>query len=578
MLKTTCPLDCYDSCSVVYEGGKLRGDKDHPFTNGFLCPNLNSFLKVNRIESARFGDKNISIDQALTILSDKLRKSKNSIYFKGSGNFGIMQDIPSVFFHQYGSDFTKGSLCDGAGEAGIVEGRGESLHLPPSQIAKSDVVVIWGRNISVTNSHMMPILKDKTVIVIDPRKTEIAKKADIHIQIKPRTDLYLAILLARFVHMQQLENMEFIKNRTENFDDFIDFIHSLRINFLMNESEISIDDLNKTVDLISTKRVSFLVGLGVQKYSHGATVLRAIDSLGAMLGLFGKEGCGVSYLGNSSYGFTKLFKQGMKQIPKPTVNFGNYDLSFIQGSNPANQMPCTQKVIDGLRKSNFVVYFGLYKNETSALADLVIPAKNFLEKDDFRFSYGHEYIGRIPKLIDSEIGISEYELTQYLCHEFGFESSDKEKKIIKEVIDSNSLEKDGFLISKSYENIPYRDKFFTDSGKFIFFDELEDYYEEEKDGYFLLTAKSKYSLNSQFKRREYLYVPSSSGLKDDDIVEVNSKYGKYKFIVKIDDNLRDDSVFIESGVSGVNFLTPNLYSDEGYNAIYQELKVTIRVK
>ncbi len=575
MLKTTCPLDCYDACSVIYENGKLRGDKEHPFTNGFLCPNLNSFFKYERVESARFENKNISIDKALTILSNKLRESKKSIYFKGSGNFGLMQNISSIFFHKYGSDFTKGSLCDGAGEAGVIEGRGESLHLPPSQISKSDVVVVWGRNISVTNSHMMPILKNKTLIVIDPIKTEIAKKADIHIQIKPRKDLYLAVLFARFIYMQQLEDKEFIENRTEGFDDFIDFISGMGIRFLMNESEISVSDLNEVVKLISTKRVSFLVGLGVQKYSHGATVLRAIDSLGAMLGLFGKEGCGVSYLGNSSYGFAQPFKQGLKQIPKPIVNFGNYDLSFVQGANPANQMPSSSHVIDGLKKSNFVVYFGLYENETSKLADLVIPAKSFLEKDDIRLSYGHECIGMMPKLLDSEIGISEYDLTQYLLREFGYNILCDEKKIIDDIVDSNFLDKNGISISKTYENAPYHDKFFTESGKFIFLDELYDYYEEEKECYFLLTAKSKYSLNSQFKRANYLHVPIASNLKENNKIEINSKYGKYQFSIKVDNRLRDDCFFIESGVLGLNFLTPNQCSDDGYSAIYQEIKVTI---
>ncbi len=574
MLKTTCPLDCYDACGVIYEDGKLKGNRDHPITKGFLCPNLNSFLKYDRVKNARFKDQEISIEEALKILTTKLKESKSSIYFKGSGNFGMMQDITSLFFHEYGADFTKGSLCDGAGEAGIIEGRGESLHLPPSQIAKSEVVVIWGRNVSVTNSHLMPILKDKIVIVIDPRKTEIAKKADIHIQIKPRKDLYLAVLLSRFVYMQQLEDLDFIKNKTEGFEEFIDFIQGMGIKFLMSETEISVNDLNKIMEIISSKKVSFLVGLGVQKYSHGATVLRSIDSLVAMLGLFGKEGCGVSYLGNSSYGFNKPFKSGMKEIAKPTVDFSKYDLSFIQGSNPANQMPCSSKVIDGLKKSNFVVYFGLHENETSALADLVIPAKNFLEKDDIRLSYGHEYVGKMPKLLDSEIGISEYDLTRYLSKEFGYQDLAHEEDIIQDIISSNSLEKDGFLVSKSYENIPYHEGFLTDSGKFIFFDELDDYHKEE-DGYFLLTAKSKYSLNSQFKRSKYLYVPVSTRLKNNDMVEISSGYGKHEFIVKIDDRLRDDCLFIESGVVGLNFLTPNRVSDDGFNAIYQEMRVTI---
>ena len=67
-------------------------------------------------------------------------------------------------------------------------------------------------------------------------------------------------------------------------------------------------EVDKILSMIKGKKVSFLVGLGVQKYTFGHSVLRAIDSFAAMLGMFGKEGCGVGYLGDSSFGFASPFR------------------------------------------------------------------------------------------------------------------------------------------------------------------------------------------------------------------------------------------------------------------------------
>ena len=154
---------------------------------------------------------------------------------------------------------------------------------------------------------------------------------------------------------------------------------------------------------------------------------------------------------------------------------------FIQGGNPVNQMPCTPKVKEGLEKAKFVVYFGLHVNETSKMADLIIPAKTFLEKDDLKLSYGQEYIGEMPKISDTDIGISEYDL----CKRLGVELR-SEQDYIKEIRDSNTIKRDGRLISKTYENVPYEKEFYTDSGKFEFFDDFyDDFSQEDLDEGFL---------------------------------------------------------------------------------------------
>ncbi len=583
MNKTTCPLDCYDACSVVYEDGKLKGDPNHPLTQGFLCPSLNGFLKQDRIKKPSFNGKEISMDEALEILSSTFKKNEKqkTLFFKGSGNMGKMQDVSNLFFEKYGATFTKGSLCDGAGDAGIVEGRGANLAMPISEIKKSDVVVVWGRNISTTNAHMMDAIKDgvplgyKTLIVIDPVKTKLAKKADVHVQLKPRTDFFLAILWARFAHLEEMEDHDFIASNTEYYEDFVDFFRGFGIKYLVDEVDVTVKTIMSSLMLMKDAKVTFLVGVGVQKYLHGDGVLRAIDSFAAMLGQFGKEGCGVSYLSDSGYNFANPFAHKSITVPKPTVDFADFQTVFIQGGNPAQQMPDSNRVQKGLKESEFVIYFGLYENETSKIANLVIPAKTFLEKEDIRLSYGSEFVGKMPKLVDSDIGISEYALAQYLQESFEFDGLKSEEAYIEEILNSNAKDHEGYLYSSNYDEIPYSKGFYTDDEKFIFMDEIEDEKSSDEEGYFLVTSKPRNSINSQFERDNYLYIACENGFEDGERVKVTSKYGSVQFIVKVSDDMRSDCVKICSGAQGLNYLTPSLKSNEGDAAVFQEVKLKL---
>jgi len=578
MNKTACPLDCYDSCSIIYENNKIKPDQKHPVTKGFLCPFLNKYENYERIKKPLFMGKEIEMDEALDILEKKLKEyeKKDSILYRGSGNLGKMQEVTNLFFSKYGSFLTKGSLCDSAGHHGIVEGRGANLALSPSVVKKSETVILWGRNISVTNSHLMPFLKDKYLIVIDPVKTDIAKRADLFVQIKPRSDFYLALLLSRVAHMEMMEDEEFLEERTENFEDYFDFFRSYLMKDLMNRCGINLNHLGDILYRVKDKKTSILVGGGVQKYNIGSSVLRAIDSFAATLGLFGKEGCGVGFLGDSSYGFAKPFETEAKRVPKAEVDFNKYDFIFIQGANPAVQAPQSKRAREGI-KNGFSVYFGLFENETSRLCDLVIPAKNFLEKEDIRLSYSHEYILLMPKLKDVDIGISEYELTCFLSKKFGFEELKSEKEYIDEILKSNSFEEEGFYKSKSYKDIPYKEGFYTDSKKFVFIDELDDDYEDyfaeelEDEDFFLITAKHKNSLNSQFGKDEYLYMPPLLGYSDFDKVKVTTQTGSAVFETKISDRLRGDTLLLYSSNPKANFLTPSISSDEGENAVFNTI-------
>ncbi|QOY53770.1 molybdopterin-dependent oxidoreductase [Candidatus Sulfurimonas marisnigri] len=571
---TACPLDCYDACEVEYKNEKLSGLKDR-HTHGFLCSHLNHYGKYETIVTPRYKGKEITINEALSKLKEIIGAYQKDeiLHYRGSGSFALMQEVTDHFFASFGAILTDGSLCDGAGEAGIIEGRGSNKNMPLSEIAKSDVVIFWGRNPHVTSSHLLPLIKDKTIIVIDPIKTKIAKVADLHVQIKPHSDLYLAILLSRFLHIEGGCDTEFLEEFASEYEDYYELTQTIRIKATLDKIDVTLGQIGKILELVRKKKVAIVCGVGVQKYSDGADIMRAIDAFAVMLGLFGKDGCGVSYLGNSKECITSPFNSKSKKVSKVNTEFSNFKTVFIQGANPLSQMPDSLRVKESIGKVENIVYFGLYENETSEVADLVIPAKSFLHKSDIRTSYSHNVMSLMPKVIDSEIGISEYDLSAYLCEEFDIEIQ-AEEFYIKHFKSFATKNLDGSLHVENREEIPYKDGFNTDDSEFAFLEEYEAKTADDNK-FYLITPKSTTSLNSQFKREKSIYIHSSLGFYEDEIISVTSTCGSLKLKVKYNNDLRTDCVLIYSGTKGVNNLTSSQHSFDGKCAIYQENMVEL---
>ncbi|MFA7500503.1 MAG: molybdopterin oxidoreductase, partial [Sulfurimonas sp.] len=168
---TACPLDCYDACEILFNDGKLKGLKSG-HTHGFLCPHLNHYEKYTTIKKPRYKGVEISLEDALLKLKEMilLHEKSEILHYRGSGNFALMQEVTDHFFASLGAVLTQGTLCDGAGEAGIIQGRGSNKNMPIHEVAKSEVVIFWGRNPHTTSSHLLPLIKDKKIIVIDPIK------------------------------------------------------------------------------------------------------------------------------------------------------------------------------------------------------------------------------------------------------------------------------------------------------------------------------------------------------------------------------------------------------------------------
>jgi anaerobic selenocysteine-containing dehydrogenase len=570
MNKTACPLDCYDACSIVYDNNRLKGDAKHPLTQGFLCPHLNHYEQHERIVQPRYQGKTISMDDALEILTQKLRSvpAHRTLHLRGHGNFALMQGVSDHFFASHGARLTRGSLCDGAGEAGILQGRGSNKLFDLQALEQSEVVIVWGRNIHVSNSHYLPLLRNKKLIVIDPVRTKLADQADLFIQIKPHGDLYLALLLSRFAIIEGLEDKAFLEQFASDYHDFYELTQQVRIKASLEKIDVTLGEIGKVLELVRDQKTMILVGLGIQKYRNGADVMRAIDAFGVIMGYFGKEGCGVNFLGHSSEGIVSPFKSDAKRVTLGDADFIDFDLVFVQGMNPLSQFPDTNRVEQQLSHHQTLVYFGLYENESSARADLVIPAKSFLEKEDVRVSYGSNDLLLMPKQIESTVGISEYDLTVHLCNAFNIEIKSEEAYI--------SHFKSYQMQVKSRLGSPYRKGFDTDDGAFVFLDEFDGDVDLEND-LFLITCKSPRSLNSQFKRESQVYVHPSLGYLEGQRLRIVSQNGSVELEAKFNERLRSDCVLIYSGTPGVNRLSSSKLSYEGANAAYQENKIKVEI-
>jgi anaerobic selenocysteine-containing dehydrogenase len=589
---TACALDCYDACKIIVEEGfaSIKGDNEHPIGNGALCTLLNKSIHDEpRIKKPRVDGVEVSMDEAMQAVKIAFEKP-TSLLWRGSGNMGVMQEVTNLFMERINGTLTHGSLCDGAGDAGIVEGRGVNRTLPLEQIKEADTVVVWGRNVTVTNTHILPFLEGKNLVVIDPVKTAIAKKADLHLQIQPRTDYYLAIMLARFVYMEDSQDTQWLEEFASEYEDFYDFTQEHRIKPILEYIGTDLGQLGHALNYLRDQKVVFLVGTGVQKYSTGASTLHAIDSLAALLGLFGKKGSGVHYLGNSKLGFENPFAVPCKTVSKVVTNFSDFDTVLVQGGNPAESMPDSTRVCEELEKVENLIYFGLYENETSKRAKIVIPAKNFFEKEDVRLSYGHQYVQKMNKVLDSEIGISEYDFTKYIFDVFNLEGLESEEVYIEKWLEQCE-EEEGEMISPAYEEVPYSEGFGEDGDdEYTFIEDYDDDFINTKsftkvrtskknkvqdERFWLLSPKTNKALNTQFKRENKVQIHPDKGYEEGVILKLRSEYGSVELEVKHNIDLRLDCLLVPSNTLGLNILTPSIVSDEGESACFQEVKIEI---
>lgn len=635
--RTVCPLDCWDRCSIVIKVNEnneasIAGDCEHPITKGFLCNKgrqhlhqLNSPDRIRQpLKKANGEWVAIQWQQAIKEIGDQLINILNHdgpssiIHLSDAGHCGLLKNIDKAFFNSLGG-ITKsiGSLCWGAGLEAQRLDFGRVLSHDPSDHLNSNTIIIWGRNPVYTNLHLVPFLqeakkKGSNLVVIDPVKTATAAIATHYYQIKPQSDGYLAMAMAKLILEKKWVDEAFISKYTRGFNEFKHELEKYSITQLLQPTGLSEEELYELTQLYAGNGASSIIlGFGLQRYPNGGNNIRYIDALAAITGNIGVAGGGVSYANqyvNQWIDWNYVYNTPQQEGPSfIKSNFASYVLQdrrneikaiFSTRGNPVLQLPDTNKTLEAFNSIPLKVTIDHFMTDTAKNSDYVLPCTHMFEEEDFLFSsMWHSHFSFTEKVFEPEADIkSEFEIFKALAdymklQEFSRRYPNENLYLEKALLPllrniGLSLESTkGKSFKLKGNDIPWENRIFaTPSKRFEFIKpQIEALTFERNNDYplQLLTLHPKDSLHSQHFRTVDEKLPTvycnqellkSHDIMEGDTVGINSPYGEIKCITSIDNGIPMDIIFIYEGwwlkSQGINNLTPPGHSDIGNQAIY----------
>jgi anaerobic selenocysteine-containing dehydrogenase len=315
---TVCPRNCYSTCTfrVFTEGGRVK--RILPYSDNLATPEgpcikglsyLEREYSENRIihplqRQADGSYTRIPLKEALDLIAEKLLEARKKygphsvLYYSGSGSSGLGNEIAGTFWKRFGgATTTYGNLCWPAGLEAVRLTLGEVKHNVPWDLANADLIILWGKNPAETNvQEMIHIDRARKngakVVVIDPRRTPTADKADMLLRPKPGTDAALALAMARVIISKGLHNKEFISNHVSGFEKYEASLNITadRAQNITGIPASVIEELALTAG--RSERMTIIAGYGLQRYTNGGQTIRSILSIPVITGMIGKPGCG----------------------------------------------------------------------------------------------------------------------------------------------------------------------------------------------------------------------------------------------------------------------------------------------
>jgi anaerobic selenocysteine-containing dehydrogenase len=279
----------------------------------------------------------------------------------------------------------------------------------------------------VSNTHLPPVINRATkgngapLVVIDPRETGMAKRADLHLPIRPGTDVVIAMATAAELDRRNALDVNFISAHTNGFEAFLTACSEWSIARAADECDIEPAAIEQFCDLLSVaRRPFFRLGWGMERNRNGGSGLQAALGLRLAIGRFGTRGSGI--VGSTSgraWNAQAFMTAPTMPTPRRAVNqnlLGQLltapgdetpiDVLFVQGANPALMNPNQAAVIQGLaREDLFAVVHDQVLTDTARWADVVLPATTHFEAADAKGSYGTHIMltwdAVIPRVGDS---------------------------------------------------------------------------------------------------------------------------------------------------------------------------------
>ncbi len=381
--------------------------------------------------------------------------------------------------------------------------------------------------------------KGATLIVIDPRETELAILAQHHLQLRPGTNVAVLNMMLYYIIKEDLADESFIESRTEGYDGFEKQILALDVDKMESVSGVPREKVRAAaIAYASAETAMSFHGLGVTEHSQGTFTVIQIADLAMITGNIGRLGVGVNPLrgqnnvqGSADMGVQPHQGAGYMDITKPDVQkqyedfygvdmpkeigykipemfaaaiSGNLKALWIIGEDVVQTDPNTQKVIKALNATDMVIVQELFMTETAKYADVILPGASFLEKSG-TFTNGERRIQRVQAAVDPIKGTKiDGQIIIDVMNRMGYEQAEYDAKTMLEEICQivpffagvkwDELGDNGkqwpVLKDGTDTKILHREEFRRGKGKFAYFDweESKEIVEHSKEYPYIITT------------------------------------------------------------------------------------------
>ena len=437
-VRVVCAHDCPDMCSMLahVENGRIvriQGDSANPLTAGYACAKVNRDHELvhspRRLASPmrRAGAKGegrftqISWDEALDEITTRWKTiiaESGALALLGyaySAHQGQMnRGLVNGLFHALGaSRLQAGTVCDTCCETAWEFTVGPVGGADPESIIHSDLIVSWGADLVATNVHLWTKIEEVRkrgvpVIVIDPRRSRTAARADWHLPIRIGTDAALALGIMHILVRDDLCDQHYLAAHTIGFDRVkAEILPRFAPPRVCEITGLDVADIERLAALYGKAKAAFIrIGEGMTRLARGGQALRAVALLPGVTGAYGRRGGGALLLTAASCELnynairkpsgpaaTRLVNhlrlgEALLEIKDPPIRG-----LFIACNNPAVTNPDAGRLRRALERDDlFTVVHDPFLSATARYADIVLPATTYLETEDFYRSYGSYYM------------------------------------------------------------------------------------------------------------------------------------------------------------------------------------------
>jgi anaerobic selenocysteine-containing dehydrogenase len=429
-VETVCPLDCPDSCSldVVVQNGRVTeidGSRANPVTGGYICAKVRRFgerlygpdrLLYPAVRTGAKGQASfarVSWDDALSLIAERMdgarrRWGGESIlpYSYGGSNGLLTQDTSdATLFRRLGASRLTRTVCAAPTGAANMALYGKMPSVTYEDFPEAKLIVIWGANPTASGIHLIPYIREAQsrgarLIVVDPRTTQLAKQADIHLAVRPGTDLPVALAIHRSLFEEGHADLNFLAAHTRGADRLRERARAWTFERAAAEAGIDPAALRAAADAYATTSPALIrCGWGQERNRNGGNASLAILALPAVAGKFGVHGGGFMMSNSASWNITRTWI-GADEPPTRLVNMNHLGrvlehsdppvkVLFVYNNNAAVTSPNQRKILEGLEREDlFTVVFEQVMTDTARYADVVLPATTFLEAYELARSYG----------------------------------------------------------------------------------------------------------------------------------------------------------------------------------------------